>query len=93
MRALMLSIALGLALTTSAQPAPVWRNTAGVKLGAPPHIELVRDGCGRGWHRDHWRDQQGDWHWGHCIPNGAPDDAWPAGWSHPYPDWRAEPPR
>jgi hypothetical protein len=93
MRALILASAVSLASAASAQASPVWRNTAGIGLGAAPHIELVRDGCGRGWHRDRWRDQSGDWHWGHCIPNGGPRDAWTAGWSHPYPNWRAEPPR
>ena len=68
MRALILAFADGLAFAASTQAAPVWRNTAGIELGAAPHIELVRDGCGRGWHRDRWRNQSGDWHWGHCIP-------------------------
>ena len=88
MRALILASAVSLASAASAQASPVWRNTAGIELGAAPHIELVRDGCGRGWHRDHWRDRSGDWHWGHCIPNAGPDDAWTAGWSHPYQGWR-----
>ena len=86
MRALGLTIAIGLALGTSAQAAPVWHNTARIELGAAPPIELVRDGCGRGWHRSRWRDQSGDWHWGHCIPNGGPHDAWSAGWYYRYPD-------
>jgi len=72
MRALILAVALGLALATSTQAAPVWRNTAGMQFGAAPPVELVRDGCGRGWHRDRWRDQSGDSHCGHCIPNGGP---------------------
>jgi hypothetical protein len=93
MRVLILASAVGLALATSAQAAPVWRSTARIELGAALLTELVRDGCGRGWHRDRWRDQSGDWHWGHCIPNGGPDDAWSAGWSHSLQDWRAEPPR
>jgi hypothetical protein len=25
-------------------------------------IELVRQGCGWGWHRSHWRDRWGYWH-------------------------------
>jgi hypothetical protein len=68
MRASILEVALGLVFVASAQAAPVSRNTAGIELAAAPHIELVRDGCGRGWHQDRWRDQSGDWHWGHCIP-------------------------
>ena len=72
MRALILASAVGLAFAASTQAAPVWRSTAGIELGATRHIELVRDGCGRGWHRDRWRDQSGDSHCGHCIPNGGP---------------------
>ena len=88
MRALILAFAVGLAFAASTQAAPVWRNAAGIELGAAPLIELVRDGCGRGWHRRSWRDQWAYWHWGHCIPNGGPHDAWSAGWNHPYSDWR-----
>ena len=72
MRALIVASAVGLAFAVSAQAAPVWGNTVGIQLGAVPHIELVRDGCGRGWHRSRWRDQWGEWDWGHCIPNGVP---------------------
>ena len=89
MPALILAIALGLALATSAQAAPLAPMPTRIELRAVPFIKLVRDGCGRGWHRDRWRDQSGDWHWGHCIPNGGPDDAWSAGWSHPLQDRRA----
>ena len=21
------------------------------------------------WHREHWRDRWGYWHWGECVPN------------------------
>src|SRR5271169_6800065 len=72
MRALILAFAVGLAFAASTQAAPVWRNTAEIELGAAPLNELVRDGCGRGWHRSRWRDQRDYWHWGHCIPNGVP---------------------
>jgi hypothetical protein len=34
-----------------------------------PRIELVAEGCGWGWHRHHWLDRWGHWHWGHCVPN------------------------
>jgi len=88
MRALILMLVTGLAVAASAQAAPVWRNTARIEFSIAPFIELARDGCGRGWHRDHWRDQWSDWHWGHCIPDGDPQAAWTAGWSHPYRDWR-----
>jgi hypothetical protein len=93
MRTLILTFAVGLTFAVSGQAAPIWPKTAGIELMAEPHIVLVRDGCGRGWHRDHRRDQQGDWHWSHCIPNGGPHDAWTVGWSHPHQGWRAEPPR
>ena len=36
---------------------------------AAPPIELVAEGCGWGWHRRHWLDRWGHWHWGHCVPN------------------------
>ena len=36
-----------------------------VELGTAPSLELVRDGCGRGWHRTRWRDQ-----WGYWQPEG-----------------------
>jgi hypothetical protein len=69
MRAIILAFAVGLALAASTEAAPVWHNKAEIGLGAAPIIELVRDGCGRGWHRDHWRDQRGNWQWGDCVPN------------------------
>jgi hypothetical protein len=93
MRTVIPAFVLGLALAAPAQAAPLPPTPTAIELGAGPPIELVRDGCGRGWHRDHWRDQSGDWHWGHCTPNGGPHDALTAGWSHPYPDWRAAPPQ
>ena len=37
-----------------------------VEVGSGPSIELVRQGCGWGWHRGGWRDH---WHWGRCVPN------------------------
>ena len=87
MRPLILAFMLGLASAASALAAPLAPTPTRIELG-PPSIELVRDGCGRGWHRDHWRTQSGYWQWGHCIPNGGPHDAWSAGWSHQYSDWR-----
>jgi hypothetical protein len=44
MRASILAVALGPVFVASAQAAPVWRNTAGIELGAAPQIELARDG-------------------------------------------------
>jgi len=88
MRALILAFVLGLALAASAQAAPLAPQPAMIELGEAPPVQPVRDGCGRGWHRDRWRTQSGYWQWGHCIPNGGPHDAWSAGWNHPYSDWR-----
>jgi hypothetical protein len=82
MRALILASSVGLAFVASAQAVPLAPNPVSIELGAAHSVELVRDGCGRGWHRDSWRDQSGDWHWGHCIPNGSPHDAWTARWAH-----------
>lgn len=93
MRALILAFVLGLALVASAQAAPLSPKPTAIEFGAAPPIELVRDGCGRGWHRTHWRDQWGNWNWGHCIPNGGPPDAWTEGWSHPHADGRTPPPQ
>ena len=95
MRTLVLTIALGLALAAWAQAAPLSPKPASIKLGAAPPIELVRDGCGRGYHRTHWRDQWGNWQWGDCVPNegGYGYDGRGAGWYHPYRVWRGVLPR
>jgi hypothetical protein len=63
MRTFILAFFGGLALAASTQAAPVWRHMSGIEFGAAPLIELVRDGCGRGWHRSRWHDQWGYWHW------------------------------
>ena len=39
------------------------------ELHSAPAMELIRQGCGWGWHRAHWRDRWGYWHWGHCVSN------------------------
>src|SRR5262252_6802443 len=57
MRGLILALAGGLALAASVQAAPLAPNPASIELGAAPSVELVRDNCGRGWHRTRWRDQ------------------------------------
>lgn len=88
MSVLILASAVGLALAASVQAASLAPAPASIENGAAPLIQLVRDGCGRGWHRTHWRDQWGNWQWGHCIPNGRPHDAWSTGWNHPYSKWR-----
>jgi hypothetical protein len=48
----------------SAQAAPISIKPTEVSLGPPPLLELVTQGCGWGWHRAHWRDRWGYWHWG-----------------------------
>jgi hypothetical protein len=71
MRAVILAVICGVGLAaTSAQAAPVPNKTAPVDVGAAPAVELVAQGCGWGWHRRHWRDPWGYWHWGRCVPNG-----------------------
>ena len=91
MRAVILAIVSGVALAaTSVQAAPA-PTKALPELGASPPLELVRDGCGRGWHRHHWRDQWGFWHWGDCTPDGGPYGGYGAGSYYPPPVWRSAP--
>jgi hypothetical protein len=70
---IMIATLAGLATpaTMSAQAAPLApaKATTLVELGTGAPIELVRQGCGWGWHRGHWRDRWGYWHWGSCYPN------------------------
>jgi hypothetical protein len=54
-------------VAVSAQAAPIAPKPMQAEL-APPSIELVRQGCGPGWHRTGWRDRYGYWHWGRCVP-------------------------
>ena len=61
MRGLILASAVGLAFAASAQATPLAPNPVSIELGAAPSVELVRDDCGRGWHRTRWRDQWGNW--------------------------------
>jgi hypothetical protein len=56
MRAFIVACVDGLALAASAQAAPLAPNPASIEFGAASLVELVRDGCGRGWHRSRWRD-------------------------------------
>jgi hypothetical protein len=72
MRAVVLTfVGLAAVAAASAQAAPItvpakpMHNTVGT---APP-IELVRQGCGWGWHRVRSWDRWGYWHWGRCVPN------------------------
>ena len=97
MRALIYAVVGGLVLAAVAQAAPLSPKPASIELGTTPPIELGRDGCGRGYHRAHWRDQWGNWQWGDCVPNeggyGSGYDGRGAQWYYPYPDWRAALPR
>ena len=58
MRGLILAFASTLTLAASGQAARLAPNPS-MELGTAPPTELVRDGCGRGYHRTHWRDQMG----------------------------------
>lgn len=55
---------------------------------APPPIELVAQDCGWGWHRVHWQDRWGYWHWGHCVPYGHVHHWRGTRLEHPCADWR-----
>ena len=88
MRVLILASAVGLVLAPSVQAAPVWRNTAGIELGAAPSVELVAGGCGWGWHRHHWQDRWGNWRWGHCVLDNGPYVGRSTGRYYPYRYWQ-----
>jgi hypothetical protein len=61
---------LAVIAAVSAQAAPLApKEATPPELAGAPTIELIREGCGHGWHRHHWRDQWGYWHWGRCVPN------------------------
>jgi hypothetical protein len=53
----------------SLQTAPPPHKAIPASLGLAPVLELVTRGCGLGWHRGHWQDLSGQWHWGHCFPS------------------------
>jgi hypothetical protein len=55
------------AVSGHAAPLPPAKASPAQLAEAP--FELVRQGCGYGWHRARWRDQWGYWHWGRCYPN------------------------
>jgi len=75
----------------SAQAAAPPPKPSAIERSASPPLELVRDGCGRGWHRHHWRDQWGYWRWGDCVPDGGPCGGYGAGSYYPPPVWRGAP--
>ena len=51
----------------SLQAAPISKKATLASLGLAPVFELVTRGCSLGWHRGHWQDPSGEWHWGHCF--------------------------
>ena len=53
----------------SLQAAPIPKKVVPASLGLAPVVELVVQGCSLGWHRGHWQDSSGEWHWGQCFPN------------------------
>jgi len=53
----------------SLHPAPMPKNAVPASLGLAPVVELVTQGCSLGWHRGHWQDESGAWHWSHCFPS------------------------
>jgi hypothetical protein len=55
-------------VSAHATPLPSAKATTG-ELSSALSIELVRQGCGWGWHRAHWRDRWDYWHWGRCVRN------------------------
>jgi hypothetical protein len=53
----------------SLQAAPIAQKAVPASLGLAPMVELVTQGCSLGWHRGHWQDPLGEWHWGRCFPS------------------------
>jgi hypothetical protein len=86
MRVLILAIGVGLALAASAQAAPLALNRASIEPGAATQVQLVDHACGWGWHRVHWQDHWGYWHW-HCVPYSHAHHG-RTNLEHPYADWR-----
>jgi|SRR6516162_8417925 hypothetical protein len=97
MRSVILAVAVGVALAASAQAAPFRPKPGMIEFDTVPSVELVRDGCGRGWHPTRWRDKWGNWQWGDCVPNeggyasGYGYHGRGSGWYYPHPDWRGVP--
>jgi hypothetical protein len=92
MRALILGFAVGLTFAASAQAAPLSPNPAAIEVGAASSVQLVAGSCGWGWHRRHWQDRWGNWHWGHCVPANGPYVGWGAGRYYPYTYWHGADP-
>lgn len=60
---------LMLLMTAPGQAAPLAAKANRTELGAAGPLVRVAEGCGPGFHRRHWRDRWGYWHWGRCVPN------------------------
>jgi hypothetical protein len=60
---------LGLtAVPLSGQAAPTAPAAPTEIAAAAPEFTLAAGGCGRGWHRQRWRDRYGRWHV-RCVRN------------------------
>jgi hypothetical protein len=84
MRASILAVVGGL-VSAAAQAAPLPPNPSAIELEVAT-VELIDHGCGWGWHRVHWQDHWGYWHW-HCVPYGHAHHG-RTNLEHPYADWR-----
>jgi hypothetical protein len=87
MRAIILALAGGLALAASAQAAGLAPPLTPTELRAASPLELATEGCGWGWHRAHWQDHWGYWHW-HCVSYGHAYHHGRTRLEHPYAGWR-----
>jgi len=45
-------------------------------LGPALSFSLGDRVCGDGWHQTLWRDWNGDWWWGPCVPDRSPGFVW-----------------
>jgi len=72
MRALIIAFVGGLAFAASAHAPPLSAKPAAIKLGATLPVEPIAGGCEWDWHRRHWQDRWGNWHWGHCASDDGP---------------------
>jgi hypothetical protein len=58
----LVAVAFAALATLSLPAASVPTSPGPVSLGLAPVVELVAQGCSRGWHRGQWRDLSGEWH-------------------------------
>jgi hypothetical protein len=71
LRAMIVAAASAIAIALTAVPASAAPNPhQAAGFDGASSVQLVAQGCGAGWHRrPGWRDQYGNWHPGHCVPN------------------------